>query len=320
MREALLEIGENYAFARKERYSQHPLGHIIRHQLKVDIKQAIADLATGFIVNASAGAGAWANVPWAAVFDPMVTDSATRGYYIVYLFAPEKGEVHLSLNQGTTSIIEEFGSRGLQLLRDRATLMRTRVADFASYFDVYSLDLGYNYTLPKGYEAGHAFGRIYHINSLPSEEVLQTDLQKMVKAYLTLTFRGGLEPSIETREDNNNHDVEPNAKSITEVRRYRMHKRIERHPKASKDVKLYHGTKCQACCFDFAGQYGDIGAGFIEAHHLRPLSTLQEGVPFRYDVATDFAVLCSNCHRMIHRTLDPSDLVSFRRLIKQGCE
>ena len=42
---------------------------------------------------------------------------------------------------------------------------------------------------------------------------------------------------------------------------------------------------------------------------------LEEGVPVRYNVATDFAVLCSNCHRMIHRTSDPSDLAGFRLLV-----
>ena len=42
---------------------------------------------------------------------------------------------------------------------------------------------------------------------------------------------------------------------------------------------------------------------------------LEEGVPVKYNVASDFAVLCANCHRMIHRTSDPSDLEGFRKLI-----
>jgi hypothetical protein len=37
----------------------------------------------------------------------------------------------------------------------------------------------------------------------------------------------------------------------------------------------------------------------------------------KYDVATAFAVLCSNCHRMIHRTLDPSDIGALQKLIQQ---
>jgi hypothetical protein len=60
---------------------------------------------------------------------------------------------------------------------------------------------------------------------------------------------------------------------------------------------------------------GEIGRDFIEAHHLRPIATLEEGVPVKYDVAADFAVLCSNCHRMIHRFANPSDVQSFRASI-----
>jgi hypothetical protein len=67
---------------------------------------------------------------------------------------------------------------------------------------------------------------------------------------------------------------------------------------------------------DFGEHYGEMGRGFIEAHHLRPIATLEEGVPVRYDVAADFAVLCSNCHRMIHRFSHPSDLAAFRKAIK----
>ena len=48
---------------------------------------------------------------------------------------------------------------------------------------------------------------------------------------------------------------------------------------------------------------------------LTTLVGLEEGVIVRYDVATDFAVLCPNCHRMIHRMEDPSDLYKLRALL-----
>jgi len=38
---------------------------------------------------------------------------------------------------------------------------------------------------------------------------------------------------------------------------------------------------------------GAIGKDFIEAHHLRPIASLEEGVAVSYDVAADFAVLCA---------------------------
>jgi 5-methylcytosine-specific restriction protein A len=94
-----------------------------------------------------------------------------------------------------------------------------------------------------------------------------------------------------------------------------FHRKIERNRTAARQAKKFHGTRCQACDLDFGERYGKIGAGFIEAHHLRPIATLEEGVPVKYDVAADFAVLCSNCHRMIHRTSDPSNLENFRATI-----
>jgi hypothetical protein len=85
------------------------------------------------------------------------------------------------------------------------------------------------------------------------------------------------------------------------------------HATAAHHAKKFHGTRCQACELDFGERYGKIGQGFIEAHHLRPIATLEEGVPVKY-----FAVLCSNCHRMIHRFADPSDLVAFREFTSRS--
>ena len=94
---------------------------------------------------------------------------------------------------------------------------------------------------------------------------------------------------------------------MDEERRYRMHRRIERNPKASRLAKAFHGTVCQACGFDFQRNYGEC-VGFIEAHHLVPIASLGQGTTVSYDAATDFAVLCSNCHQMIHRLPDPSNV------------
>ncbi|WP_423911183.1 HNH endonuclease [Candidatus Spongiihabitans sp.] len=57
--------------------------------------------------------------------------------------------------------------------------------------------------------------------------------------------------------------------------------------------------KCACCGFDFFTTYGKIGRGFIEAHHTKPVSTLHEdGEETHLD---DIALVCSNCHRMLHR-------------------
>jgi predicted HNH restriction endonuclease len=52
------------------------------------------------------------------------------------------------------------------------------------------------------------------------------------------------------------------------------------------------------CGFDFAAAYGALGNEFAEVHHLSPLAST---VAVHETTLKDLAVVCSNCHRMIHR-------------------
>jgi 5-methylcytosine-specific restriction enzyme A len=312
LRDTLQTILADYREAKTQPLAGHVLAGFIRHGSEDTVRDALGELGAGLLVEGSAGAGNWAAVPWISVFDPAITTSATHGYYVVYLFHANEPCVHLSLNQGTTSVREEFEGRAREILRDRADLMRKRVADFANALPVKTIDLGSNARLPGDYVAGHALGTTYTLSALPDEMRLRSDLQTIVRAYRALTYRGGIDADVEGQTDlAEEFGLQPQA-SILEVRKYAYHRKVERNRTAAHHAKKFHGTRCQVCDLDFAERYGDIGKGFIEAHHLRPIATLEEGVPVKYDVAADFAVLCSNCHRMIHRFADPSDLVAFR--------
>lgn len=90
------------------------------------------------------------------------------------------------------------------------------------------------------------------------------------------------------------------------------HLRRERNPKL-RTAKLAavraQGRRiaCEVCGFDFAATYGQVGEGYIEVHHVLPLHA-SGPVLTRLD---DLALLCANCHRMIHRArpwLTPHDL------------
>jgi 5-methylcytosine-specific restriction protein A len=80
--------------------------------------------------------------------------------------------------------------------------------------------------------------------------------------------------------------------------------RVERRPKLADDAKKWHGTVCKVCGFDFSRTYGEIGLGYIEAHHLTPVSDLR-GRPRNLNPRRDFTVVCANCHRMLHRHHPP---------------
>ncbi len=84
----------------------------------------------------------------------------------------------------------------------------------------------------------------------------------------------------------------------------------ERNHKLRAAALQYHGTTCQACGFSFDKYYGVHGKDFIEVHHLRPIASL--GAPTEVNFKTDMAVLCSNCHSMVHR--QPKNPLSIEQL------
>jgi 5-methylcytosine-specific restriction protein A len=73
----------------------------------------------------------------------------------------------------------------------------------------------------------------------------------------------------------------------------------ERLPRLKAEAIRIHGTKCKVCDFDFTQHYGIHGRNFIEVHHIVHLHNFIE--PKAVHPETDMTVLCSNCHRMIHR-------------------
>lgn len=87
--------------------------------------------------------------------------------------------------------------------------------------------------------------------------------------------------------------------------------RAERDPRLRAQAIKLHGATCMACDFDFEVAYGSWGAGFCEVHHLSPLGQAQSEVRVTNPLY-DLAVVCANCHRMIHRrpgiTLSISEL------------
>ena len=81
----------------------------------------------------------------------------------------------------------------------------------------------------------------------------------------------------------------------------RLHAYRERNPalrrkKINRVLADRGSLACEVCMFDFARQYGERGQGYIECHHVEPLHV--GGEKARY--VKDLALLCSNCHRMIH--------------------
>ncbi|MDA7517540.1 HNH endonuclease [Akkermansiaceae bacterium] len=79
----------------------------------------------------------------------------------------------------------------------------------------------------------------------------------------------------------------------------RISKTTERSAKLRQQALEIHGYDCQVCGFNFEELYGDWGRGFVEVHHIIPLAEFKKRK--ETDAKKDLAVLCANCHRMVHR-------------------
>lgn len=191
---------EEYPLARLDPLAGHPLASVIRKGAPDELRRALAPMDGPFLVKGSPGRGTkWAAVPWLAVFDPAITTSATRGYYLVYLFPAHREAVHLSLAQGTVAALREHGPRALEHLRQSGARLRERLSDFAERLPVTELRLGTAGELPEGYEVAHILGIGYGLDELGDERRLLRDLAIGIEAYRALKARGGLELPAENR-------------------------------------------------------------------------------------------------------------------------
>ncbi|BAO55782.1 MrcB family domain-containing protein [Nonlabens marinus] len=155
--------------------------------------------------------------------------------------------------------------------------------------------------IEKHYQAGNIIAKYYSADNLPSSKHLGADVLQFLEFYENLTY------SDSSFSDHFNNEA-------FETKQIRLHWRIERNSSLSKKVKKLKGYKCEACEMKFVDKYGEIGKQFIEAHHLKPISELGIG-KFKVDLENDFAVLCSNCHSMIHKLADPSDLNELKKIL-----
>lgn len=116
------------------------------------------------------------------------------------------------------------------------------------------------------------------------------------QSLLVEQYWSGLNPNI---YDDDEEQIKSKEGRIS----LRVHKVRERDPKIKKKaieifIKQNGSIYCEVCNFSFEEKYGDLGKGFIEVHHLKPISEYDEN---EITFIENLKLVCSNCHRMIHR-------------------
>ncbi len=99
---------------------------------------------------------------------------------------------------------------------------------------------------------------------------------------------------------------------------YRQHRSLERDAGIVRKAKAKRlqetgRLQCEVCFIDFKEVYGPLGEGFIEAHHTVPVATLRGNIRTKL---VDIALVCSNCHRMLHRGQSLPSIRQLRRIVR----
>lgn len=101
---------------------------------------------------------------------------------------------------------------------------------------------------------------------------------------------------------------------LSRVHRYRERDRSLITKKKAKFLQSNPSLYCEGCGFDFSVKYGDRGRDFIECHHTKPVSELTVGETTKL---SDLVLLCSNCHRIVHRKKPWLSIDELKQLVNQ---
>lgn len=323
IRDCFIKIFDKYLQEKEASFAKNPLGQFIRNEVPEVIKYKIDLDINKYKIVGSCGQGGWAAVPWIAIFDRDITESAQGGYYLVYLFDEKMNKVYLSLNQGWTFYKKTFGkkegSKNIEKvskkLRDKLLILKER-----HYKNLTKIYLG-NGDLAEGYELGHICGVEYNLQNLPNENILINDLVNMLNIYLELKhslYINDFEEIVNgyvlddkyfiSDENQLNFQIQeciPEENIKIEPKK-RLSPRISergkiwpRDPGISKKAIIEANFLCEYDSSHKSFTSESSKRQYMEAHHLIPLN-FQDEFENSLDVIGNIVSLCPNCHRKIH--------------------
>lgn len=121
-----------------------------------------------------------------------------------------------------------------------------------------------------------------------------TEAARLIRQGIT---DGGLQTLPPVDDDELDEYSAPEGRLLLRRHMARERNKTLRKKKIATVLRQGGTLSCEACDFDFEEAYGDRGAGYIECHHVVPLHEAGEGTT----KLSDLALICANCHRMIHR-------------------
>ncbi|MGG0275942.1 MrcB family domain-containing protein [Bacillus rhizoplanae] len=175
-----------------------------KRNLISDIKEYIEGLdivkENSLKVKAGIGSGRFTKNPYIGIRDPKQAKSIQQGVYIVYLFSEDGERVYLTISQGTENTtpsamekrryIKEGVSDSLKDIFSKEDIISEKEIDLSDH------RTGREYGRAQDYREATIAFIPYDINELPSHNQLEEDLKKVIKIYLSLSFKEAIEEAI----------------------------------------------------------------------------------------------------------------------------
>ena len=140
------------------------------------------------------------------------------------------------------------------------------------------------------------------------EQIKEEVTARVESAWQNLTTGASLVPDASPEDADEAVTFREGTVRQTSVTRY------ERNPAARSLCIRHHGVSCTVCDFNFEYVYGEVGEGFIEVHHLTPMSETRG--QYEVNPIEDMRPICPNCHAMIHQKRPPYTIEQLRTMMK----
>ena len=174
-----------YPIEKKKSLANNPFANFITNEVPKNIFEIDIIKGEEYRVQGSVGKGAWAAVPWVAIYDKNITTSAQKGEYIVYLLSVDNKILYVTFNQGCTELKNKYGKiETIKKLKEKSSFIQEKIESRGfSKENINLLCEGEKNEKAEMYEAGCIFSKAYNIENLPEEFELREDLKNMIDIY-----------------------------------------------------------------------------------------------------------------------------------------
>ena len=128
LREFVERFINEYPNEKKKSLANNTFANFIRNEVPKNISETDIIKKEEYIVKGSVGQGEWAAVPWVAIYDKNITNSAQKGEYIVYLLSVDDKILYLTFNQGCTELRKEYSKiETIKKLKENSNFIQEKI-------------------------------------------------------------------------------------------------------------------------------------------------------------------------------------------------